>query len=127
MTIVSIIMTGEIQSMTSYASAANFDRLSSYIVEKWIILVPLASEWAELARKSVRGLPYNERRLTEIEKYINLLRPELRRAVLVASEHFTDEQLSQLQKRAIISKTGWRALRKDAALTRKNGFSLMVY
>ena len=113
--------------MSSYTSAPDFHELSSYIAKKWTIMVPLAAEWAELGRRAIQGLPYNERRLAEIEKYINALRPDLRKAVLVASEHFTDEQLMQLQRRARISKTGWRALRKDALLTLKNGFSLMVY
>lgn len=113
--------------MSSYASAPDFDELSSYIAKKWTIMMPLASEWAEIARRVIQHLPYNERRLAEIEKHINALRPELRIAVLVASEHFTDKQLCQLQKHARISKTGWRALRKDAVLTLKNGFSLMVY
>ena len=113
--------------MTSFASAANFEELSSYIIEKRAAMEPLAAEWADLARRAVRGLHYDRYRYAYLETCINDLRPELRRAVLVASEHFTDEQLIQLQRRAKISKTGWRALRKDALLTLRNGFSLMVY
>ncbi len=113
--------------MTSYASAANFEELSLYITKKRAEMEPLAAEWADLARKAIQGLHYNRHRLADLEIRINNLRPELRRAILVASEHFTDEQLLQLQRRAKISKTGWRALRKDALLTLKNGFSLMVY
>jgi len=118
---------GELQSMSSYASAPDFYELSSYIIEKRKSLEPLAAEWADLARRAVQGLHYNRHRFADLEIRINNLRPELRRAVLVASEHFTDRQLRQLQRRAKISKTGWRALRKDALLTLKNGFSLMVY
>lgn len=113
--------------MMSYASAANFDELSSYIIEKLTIMKPLAAEWADLARKAVRRLPYSQQRLAELEHRINALRPGLRIALLVASEHFTEEQINMLQKQANISKYGWRALKKDAVVTRKNGFTLMVY
>ncbi len=113
--------------MSSYTSAPDFEELSSYIIEKRATMEPLAAEWADLARRAVQGLHYNRYRYAYLETCINNLRPELRIAVLVASEHFTDKQLRQLQKRARISKKGWRALRKDALLTLKNGFSLMVY
>ena len=113
--------------MSSYASAPDFGELSSYIIEKRAAMEPFAAEWADLARRAVQGLHYNRYRYAYLETCINDLRPELRRAVLVASEHFTDGQLIQLQRRAKISKSGWRALRKDALLTLRNGFSLMVY
>ena len=113
--------------MTSFASAANFEELSAYIIEKRAALEPLAREWADLARKAIQGLHYNRHRLADVEIRINNLRPELRRAVLAASEHFTDAQLLQLQRRARISKSGWRALRKDTLLTLKNGFSLIIF
>ena len=113
--------------MTSFASAANFEELSSYIIKKRAAMEPLAAEWADLARKAIQGLDYNRHRFADLEIRINNLRPELRRAILVASEHFTEEELNLLQKRAKISKKGWRALRKDALLTLKNGFSLMIF
>ncbi len=113
--------------MISYASAANFEELSAYIIEKRAAMEPLAAEWADLARKAIQGLHYNRYRYADLETRINNLRPELRRAILVASEHFTQEQLNVLQKRAKISKKGWRALRKDALLTLKNGFTLMIF
>ncbi len=113
--------------MTSYASAANFNELSSYIIEKRTMMEPLAAEWADIARKAIQGLPYNGRRLAELETHINTLRPELRKAALVASEHFTEEQLNTLQKQAGISKHGWRVLKKNARVTLKNGFTLVIY
>ena len=113
--------------MTSFASAANFEELSSYIIKKRAAMEPLAAEWADLALKAIQGFDYNRHRFADLEIRINNLRPELRRAILVASEHFTEEELNLLQKRAKISKKGWRALRKDALLTLKNGFSLMIF
>ena len=113
--------------MTSFTSADDLEKLSSYIIEKRAVLEPLAREWADLARKAIQGSHYNRYRFADLEIRINNIRPELRRAILIASEHFTDEQLRQLQRRAKISKSGWRALRKDASLTLKNGFSLIIF
>ena len=111
----------------SYASAANFEELSAYIIEKRNLMKPLAAQWADIARKAIQGLPYNGQRLAELESHINTLRPELRRAVLVASEHFTEEQLNTLKKQAGISKHGWRVLKKPDRITLKNGFTLVTY
>ncbi len=113
--------------MTNFTSVADFEELSSYIMEKRAELEPLATEWADLARRAIQGLHYNRHRFADIETRIDRIRPELRRAVLVASEHFTDAQLRRLQRRAKISKSGWRALRKNDLLTLKNGFSLIVF
>lgn len=113
--------------MMSYASAPHFDELSLYIIEKRAIMEPLAAQWADVARKAIQGLPYNGQRLAELEIRINTLRPELRKAVLVASEHFTEEQLNMLQKKAGISKHGWRVLKKNDRVTLKNGFTLVIY
>ncbi len=113
--------------MANYASPVDVDELSSYIAGKWSMMRPLAAEWAELARKAIMKRPYNERRLIELENYINALRSELWKAVFVASEHFTGEQLQRLQKRAFISKSAWKSLKKSTVLTRKNGFSLITY
>ncbi len=114
-------------NVISYASAANFEELSSYIIEKCTLMKPLAAQWADLARKAIQGLPYNGQRLAELETHINILRPELRRAALVASEHFTEEQLNMLKKQASISKHGWRVLKKPDRVTLKNGFTLVIY
>ena len=113
--------------MANYASPVDIDRLSSYIAGKWSMMRPLAAEWAELARKAIQKRPYNELRLVELESHLNALRSDLWKAVLVASEHFTDEHLRRLQKRAHISKSAWKNLQKSTVLTRKNGFSLITY
>lgn len=112
--------------MTNYVSV-NLDELSSYIAGKWHMMRPLVAEWADIARNAILKQPYNERRLIELELSINTLRAELWKAVFVASEHFSEEQLQRLQKRAVISKSAWKSLKKNVVLTRKNGFSLITY
>ena len=107
--------------------SVNLDELSSYIAAKWQMMRPLVAEWADIARNAVLKQPYSERRLIELERSINALRADLWKAVFVASEHFTEEQLQKLQKRANISKSAWKNLKKSTILTRKNGFKLIIY
>ena len=51
----------------------------------------------------------------------------MRKAVLIASEHFTEAQLERLRTQARMSKTAWRSLQKNAPITIKNGFKLISY
>ncbi len=118
---------GKNKLMANYVSPVDVDELSSYIAGKWSMMRPLVAEWADLARKAILKQPYNERRLAELEIRINALRSELWKAVFVASEHFTEEQIQRLQKRAFISRSAWKSLKKSTVLTRKNGFSLITY
>lgn len=66
-------------------------------------------------------------RHADVAAYINTQRAALRRLVLIASEHFTEEQIKELQRRAKISKYAWRSLMKSSPITLKNGFTLLCY
>jgi len=48
----------------------------------------------------------------------------LLKAVLVASEHFTEAQLDLLRTLARKSKNAWKSLKKSSPNMLKNGFSL---
>ena len=113
--------------MTDLTSAPNFDELASSIEAAFFALRVPYMQWANLARRAIQGLPYNAHRLAELETYINSMRAELRKAVLVASEHFAEEQLELLRSQARMSKYAWRSLKKNCAITIKNGFSLVSY
>jgi hypothetical protein len=113
--------------MTDPTFLQNFTELASFIEATFIALRAPYMEWANLARLVIRGLPYDAQRLTELEIYINDRRAELRKAILIASEHFTDEQLDLLRDRAQMSKYAWRSLKKKHPVTIRNGFTLVSY
>ena len=112
--------------MNDFTSTPNFDELAALITERFETLRPLNKQWAELGRKAIQGLPYDTYRLAELEVRINTLRPELRKLLFVASEHFTGEQISQLQKQSGISKYGWRVLKDKRPVNLKYGFRLVI-
>jgi hypothetical protein len=84
-------------------------------------------EWANLARQAIQELNYNAGRLSEIETCINSQREELRKAVIIASEHFEEALLVELRNQAHMSKTAWKSLKKNRPITIKNGFTLVSY
>ncbi len=101
--------------------------MTVFIKEKVAALRVPSRQWADLARLAVQGQPYNAQRLAELEAFINTVRGELRTAVIVASEHFTEEQLELLRKHAVMSKTAWRSYKKSRRVTLKTGFTLVTY
>lgn len=113
--------------MTNLTSVPDFDEISIYIKERVDALRAPAGQWADLARCAIQGLPHDARQLASLERHINSIRAELRSVVLAASEHFTEEELTILRKRAGMSKHAWRSFKKNRAVTTRNGFSLVIY
>ena len=113
--------------MAERATASNHDELAQFIIEKFTALRPLMLQWADLARLALQGLPYDVQKLAIIETRINEIRTELGVLAIIASEHFTEAQLLDLQRQMCISKYGWRALKMQQSVTIKNGFKLLLY
>ena len=113
--------------MASNSSIPDYDELSTFISYTFSTLRAPYMEWANLARLAIQGLHYNPRRLTELEDFINARREELRKAVIIASEHFEEAMLVELRNQARMSKTAWKSLKKNVPVTIKNGFSLVSY
>lgn len=113
--------------MTNYTDLPSFDELASLIREQFAKLRTPYMEWANLARLAIQGLPYNSQRLAELEIFINERRAELRTVVIIASEHFDEEQLTWLRDQARMSKYAWRSLKKNRPVTIKDGFKLVSY
>jgi len=113
--------------MTNLTSVPNFDEVTTFVKEKVEAMRTPASQWADLARLAIQDLPHDAHRLAELEKRINSIRSELRRVIISASEHFTEEQLQQIRKQAGMSKTAWRSAKSKRAVTVKHGFSLVIY
>jgi len=113
--------------MTDLTAVPNFDEVTFFIKERVEAMRVPASQWADLARLAIQGLPHDAHRLAELENRINAIRAELRSVVLAASEHFSEEQLNELRKRVGMSKSAWRAAKSKRAVTIKHGFSLVIY
>ena len=113
--------------MASNSSIPDYEELSTFISRTFSTLRTPYLEWANLARRAIRGLQYNADRLSELEDFINARRAELRMAVILASEHFEDALLVELRNQAHMSKTAWRTLKKQGPVTIKNGFKLLSY
>ncbi|WP_376796557.1 hypothetical protein [Thermogemmatispora sp.] len=113
--------------MADLASVPDFEMVASCIAERFERMRPLMSQWADLARLAVQGLPHDRARLAELERRLNQLRAELRTFVLVASEHFSDGELTALRKRACMSKSAWRSLKKVRPITTRSGFTLISF
>ena len=113
--------------MASNSSVPDYEELSTFISFKFSTLRAPYLEWANLARQAIQGLHNNTQRLSELEDFINARREELRKAVIIASEHFEEAVLVELRNQARMSKTAWRSLKKNRPITIKNGFSLVSY
>ncbi len=113
--------------MASNSSIPDYEELSTFISYTFSTLRAPYMEWANLARRAIQGLHYNTRRLSELEDFINAQREELRKAVIIASEHFEEATLVELRNQAHMSKTAWRSLKKNRPVTIKNGFTLVSY
>src|SRR5947209_8779508 len=109
------------------ASTPTFDELASFIQERFDELRSPYMQWTNLARLIIQGRPYNAQSFAEVQSYINNKRTELRKAVLLASEHLTEAELECLRSQAHMSKTAWRSLQRNAPITIKNGFKLISY
>lgn len=113
--------------MTAFASTPDFEEVTSFVKVRFDALRAPYMQWANLARCAVQGLPYDAQRLARLEIYIDGMRAELRKVIVVASEHFCEEQLELLRSEAHMSKHAWRSLKKNRAITIKNGFTLVSY
>ena len=113
--------------MASYSLIPDYEELSTFISGTFSTLRAPYMEWTNLARCAIQGLQYNSGRLSELEDFINDRREELRRAVMIASEHFEENLLVELRYQAHMSKTAWRSLKKNGPITIKNGFKLLSY
>ena len=113
--------------MASNPLIPDYEELSTFISSTFSTLRAPYMEWANLARRAIRGLQYNAGRLSELEDFINARREELRRAVMLASEHYDEALLVALRNQAHMSKTAWRSLKKNCPVTIKNGFKLASY
>ncbi len=117
----------ETVNMTDMRPYPNFVELSTFIKEAFDSLRAPYMQWANLARLVVQGLPYDVQSLVELETYINDKRIELRKAVLIASEHFPEEHLELLRNQARMSKFAWRMLKSNRTVNIKHGFTLVSY
>jgi hypothetical protein len=113
--------------MSALSSVPDFDEITVLIKGKVEAMRMPARQWADLARLAIQGLPHDTHRLAELEARINAIRFELRRIVLVASEHFPEEKLNTLRKQAGMSKAAWHSAKDKRAVTIKHGFSLVIY
>ncbi|HLX57600.1 MAG TPA: hypothetical protein VKR83_11285 [Ktedonobacteraceae bacterium] len=113
--------------MTNNTAIPSYDELSSFIIHKFALLRAPYMDWANLARQAVQGLAYDRQKLADLELIINERRAELRTAVIIASEHFDEEQLVRLRDQASMSKFAWKSLKKNCPITIKNGFTLVSY
>ncbi len=113
--------------MPNLSSVPDFDEVLTFIKERVDAMRTPSSQWADLARLAVQGLPHDTQRLAALETRINTLRSELRSVVLAASEHFSEQQLNFLRKHIGISKYAWRTLKTRRAVTTPHGFSLVIY
>ena len=113
--------------MASNSLIPDYEELSTFISGTFSTLRAPYMEWANLARRAIRGMHYNAGRLSELEDFINARREELRKAVMLASEHFEEALLVELRNQAHMSKTAWRSLKKQGPITIKNGFKLVSY
>lgn len=113
--------------MASNSSIPDYEELSALISYTFSTLRAPYMEWANLARLAIQGLQYNTRRLSELEDFINARRDGLRKAVIIASEHFEEAALVELRNQAHMSKTAWKSLKKKGPITIKNGFTLVSY
>ncbi|HCI79785.1 MAG TPA: hypothetical protein DHW02_08850 [Ktedonobacter sp.] len=109
------------------ASTPDFDELTNAIKTHFDAVRDPYRQWTDLARFALQGRRFDENNLARVQAYINRQRTEIRSLVLIASEHFTPEQVKELQRRAKISKYGWRSLKKSCPVTLKNGFTLLWY
>ncbi len=113
--------------MSALSSVPDFDEITVLIKEKVEAMRMPARQWADLARLAIQGLPHDTHRLAELEARINAIRFELRRIVLVASEHFPEDKLNTLRKQVGMSKAAWHSAKDKRAVTIKHGFSLVIY
>jgi hypothetical protein len=113
--------------MAEMVLVPDFDALSTFIAQKFDELRSPYMEWSNIARCFVQGLPYSVQRLVTVEAFINITRAELRKAVMIASEHFTEEQLDQLRYHARMSKQAWKSLKNRRPVSIPYGFSLVCY
>ncbi len=113
--------------MASNSLIPDYEELSTFISYTFSTLRAPYMEWANLARRAIQGLHYNTHRLSELEDFINARREELRKAVIIASEHFEEAVLVELRNQAHMSKTAWKSLKKHGPITIKNGFTLVSY
>lgn len=113
--------------MASNSSIPDYEELSSFISYTFSTLRAPYLEWANLARRAIQGLHYDTLRLSELEDFINARREELRKVVIIASEHFEEAALVTLRNQANMSKNAWRSLKKNGPITIKNGFALVSY
>ena len=109
------------------APTPSFVELTSFISSTFATLRTPYMEWSNLARQAIQGLPYNGQKLAELEQFINRQRAALRKAILLASEHYEDAQLAQLRDEAGMSKCAWKSLKKSKNITLRNGFTLLSY
>ena len=113
--------------MTDLTSVPDFDEVTAFIKERVDAMRLPARQWADLARLAIQELPHDAPRLAELEARINTIRAELRSVVLAASEHFSEEKLNLLRKRAGMSKAAWRSAKSKRPVTTKHGFTLVIY
>ena len=113
--------------MANNSLIPDYVELSTFIASTFSTLRAPYMEWANLARRAIQGLQYNAGRLSELEDFINARREGLRRAVMLASEHFEEALLVELRNQAQMSKAAWKSLKKNGPITIKNGFTLVSY
>ncbi|MBX5457096.1 MAG: hypothetical protein IRZ31_09355, partial [Thermogemmatispora sp.] len=54
--------------MADLASVPDFEMVATCIAERFEGMRPLMSQWADLARLAVQGLPHDRARLAELER-----------------------------------------------------------
>ena len=109
------------------SSIPTYDELATFIASRFAMLRTPYMEWANLARRAIRGLPYDAGRLDALECFINEHRAELRIAIMLASEHLDETRLVTLRDQAHMSKHAWKTHQKWAQVNLKDGFRLISY
>lgn len=109
------------------ASIPTYDELAAFITGKFATLRVPYMEWANLARRAIQGQPYDAKRLATLELFINERRAELRTALIIASEHLEESQLTLLRDQASMSKYAWKSLKRREQVNLKDGFKLISY
>ncbi len=104
-----------------------FEKLATSIEAGFAELRVPYRQWADLARLAIQGAPYDARSRAALEHFINAKRAQLRKEVLIASEHLTEEQLEHLRERARMSKYAWNSLKSTRPVNIKSGFTLVSY
>ncbi|MDQ6643907.1 MAG: hypothetical protein M3Y76_05615 [Chloroflexota bacterium] len=94
--------------MIDTSSFPVFDEMVVHMKALIEALNQMGRERLDVALQRRNGLPYDEQRLQQLEREIDTSAIEYQKAVLVASEYFSNGELSILRKRIGMNIFQWR-------------------